>query len=139
MGSYSVEWKRSALKELRDLPKEAVSRIVDAVEELSSEPHPQGSRKLVGTDHTYRIRIGDYRIVYSVWASQLVVEIIRVGHRKDVYRSRAAPRPGVTARARPKAPSEPGANQSFAPSLGGAFRLARAFTPGWGRAFPFVD
>lgn len=86
MGSYSVEWKRSAVKELRDLPRVAVSRIVDAVDELASEPHPPGSRKLVGADHTYRIRIGDYRIVYSVWASQLLIEIIRVGHRKDVYR-----------------------------------------------------
>lgn len=86
MGSYSVEWKRSAVKELRDLPRVAVSRIVDAVEELASEPHPPGSRKLGGADHTYRIRIGDYRIVYSVWASQLLIEIVRVGHRKDVYR-----------------------------------------------------
>ncbi|MFN2453019.1 MAG: type II toxin-antitoxin system RelE/ParE family toxin [Pyrinomonadaceae bacterium] len=85
MASYKVEWKRSAVKELRDLPKSAVERILKAVEQLSVNPFAAGVRKLVGSEHTYRIREGDYRIIYSVTASSLIVEIIRVGHRKDIY------------------------------------------------------
>jgi mRNA interferase RelE/StbE len=85
MGSYKIEWKRSAARELRKLPREAVSRILQAVEELSADPYPTGVRKLVGSEQTYRIRVGDYRVVYSVFSSTLVIQIIRVGHRKDVY------------------------------------------------------
>ena len=55
MGSYNVEWKRSAVKELKNLPRDVVLRILSAVEELSSEPYPFGIKKLVGTEHTYRI------------------------------------------------------------------------------------
>ena len=84
MGSYKIEWKRSATRELRKLPREAVSRILQAVEELSAHPYPTGVRKLVGSEQTYRIRIGDYRVVYSVFSSTLIIQIIRVGHRKDV-------------------------------------------------------
>jgi mRNA interferase RelE/StbE len=85
MASYKVEWKRSAAKELRDLPKDAVERILKAVEQLSVNPYPIGVRKLIGSEHTYRIREGNYRILYTVTASSLLVQIIRVGHRKDVY------------------------------------------------------
>lgn len=86
MHQYTVEWKRSAVKELRHLPKETIARVLEAVEGLRAAPFPVGSRKLAGTKHTYRIREGSYRVVYSVVASRLVVEVIRVGHRKDVYR-----------------------------------------------------
>ncbi len=85
MESYKVEWKRSAVKELKQLPKESVERILKAVEQLPVDPYPSGVRKLVGSEHTYRIREGSYRIIYSIVASTLVIEIIRVGHRKDVY------------------------------------------------------
>lgn len=85
MASYKVEWKRSAVKELRDLPKDAVERILKAVEQLTGNPYPIGVRKLVGAEHTYRIREGNYRVLYTVTASSMVVEIVRVGHRKDVY------------------------------------------------------
>jgi mRNA interferase RelE/StbE len=85
MDSYRIEWKRSAEQELKKLPREIVGRILNAVEQLSTEPYPSGVRKLVSSEHTYRIRVGDYRIIYSVIASALVIEIIRVGHRRDVY------------------------------------------------------
>lgn len=85
MASYKVEWKRSAVKELRDLPKSAVERILKAVEQLSANPYPVGVRKLVGSEHTYRLREGDYRVIYTVTSSSLIIEVIRVGHRKDVY------------------------------------------------------
>ena len=63
MALYKVEWKRSAVKELRGLPKDAVERILKAVEQLSENPYPTGVRKLVGSEHTYRMREGDYRIL----------------------------------------------------------------------------
>jgi len=89
MGSYSVEWKRSAAKELKSLPHNVVLRILSKVEGLSSDPYPDGVKKLVGAEHTYRVRVGDYRIVYSIWSSKLLIEIVRVGHRKDVYEDRS--------------------------------------------------
>ncbi len=85
MTPYRVVWKRSAVKELRALSKDAVERIVRTVEQLSANPYGVGVRKLVGSEHAHRVREGDYRIIYTVTASSLVVEIIRVGHRKDVY------------------------------------------------------
>jgi mRNA interferase RelE/StbE len=86
MASYRIEWKRSAEKELQKLPKEAIDPIVAAVESLKQNPFPHGSRKLAGSKASYRIREGVYRIVYTVAAELLVIEIVRVGHRKDVYR-----------------------------------------------------
>jgi mRNA interferase RelE/StbE len=70
---------------IAQLPKDVVTRILGAVEALSGNPLPPGVRKLVGAEHTYRIREGSYRIIYSIVASELVVEVIRIGHRKDVY------------------------------------------------------
>lgn len=83
---YDIEWKRSAVKELKPLPRETIERVLKAVEALKANPFPSGFRKLSGVEHTYRIREGSYRIIYSVFASRLVVEILRVGHRKDVYK-----------------------------------------------------
>jgi mRNA interferase RelE/StbE len=75
MDSYRIEWKRSATQELRRLPREMVGRFLKAVEQLSTEPYPSGVRKLAGSEHTYRIRAGDYRIIYSILASALLIEI----------------------------------------------------------------
>jgi mRNA interferase RelE/StbE len=86
MNRFTIEWKPSAVKELKKLPKEVIALIVEAVEGLRSDPFPAGARKLSGAEHTYRVRRGSYRVVYSVVASRLVIEVIRVGHRKDVYR-----------------------------------------------------
>jgi len=85
MDSYKIEWKRSAIKELKGLPKEVVPRIVKEIGELSMNPYPHGVKKLSGSEHTYRIRQGSYRVVYTVTKATSVVEIVRVGHRKDVY------------------------------------------------------
>jgi mRNA interferase RelE/StbE len=85
MDSYRVEWKRSAVKELKALSKEMAGRILRAVEELPVNPYPVGARKLVGSERTYRIREGDYCVIYTVAASTLIIEVIRVGHRKEVY------------------------------------------------------
>jgi mRNA interferase RelE/StbE len=83
---YSSEWNRSAAKELRRLPGEVVTRVLGAVEGLRINPFPTDVRKLSGAEHTYRIREDSYRVIYSVYTSRPVVEVIGVGHRKDVYR-----------------------------------------------------
>mgnify|MGYP006392600125 CR=1 FL=1 len=86
MASFQVEWKNSALKELEKLPRQIVTRVVAAVDELSDDPYPQGVRKLVGSEFSYRVRVGDYRVIYNVFQNKLVIEIVRVRHRKDAYK-----------------------------------------------------
>ena len=86
MASFRIEWKHSAVTELKKLPPEIISRIINAVEGLSSNPRPTGVKKLVGSDDSYRLRVGRYRIIYSIFETRYVIEIIRVGHRKEVYR-----------------------------------------------------
>jgi len=86
MGSYKIEWKRSASKELKKLSGDTILRILEVVDQLSQNPYPAGVRKLVGSEYSYRIRVGDYRVIYSIVESSLFIEIIRVRHRKDVYK-----------------------------------------------------
>ncbi|NEP76510.1 type II toxin-antitoxin system RelE/ParE family toxin [Okeania sp. SIO2G5] len=85
MDFYKIQWKQSAKKELKKLDKKVIPRILDAVSSLTEDPHPKGHKKLQGAEHTYRLRVGDYRVVYSVRSKILTIEIIRVRHRKDVY------------------------------------------------------
>jgi mRNA interferase RelE/StbE len=86
VASYRIEWKRSASKELQSLPRDAVRRILVAVEQLADQPMPHGTVKISGAEHSYRIRIGDYRVIYSLYESILLIEIVRVAHRRDAYR-----------------------------------------------------
>ena len=86
MASFSIQWRTSTRKDLRKLPPREVQRIVVEVESLAENPFPPGSEKLAGTEHTYRIRVGDYRVIYEVFAGSKSAEIQRVRHRKDVYR-----------------------------------------------------
>ena len=86
MASFDLQWRASTRKDLRGIPREDVSRIVAAAAKLADEPLPHGSQKLAGSEHTHRIRVGDYRIVYELLRDAKVVEIQRVRHRKDVYR-----------------------------------------------------
>ena len=86
MASFDVQWRGSTKKDLRRIAQHEVARIVAAVAQLRKEPLPHGSEKLTGSDHTYRIRVGDYRVVYELLRSSGVVEIQRVRHRGDVYR-----------------------------------------------------
>jgi mRNA interferase RelE/StbE len=84
--AFRVEWKKSTRKDLRSLPPTTVDRLIAAVESLAQNPFPQGVEKLSGSESAYRIRLGDYRIVYEVVVEAKLVEIQRVRHRKDVYR-----------------------------------------------------
>jgi len=86
MDMYRIEWKPSALKELTHIDRHAIPRIIQTVERLSKNPFPCGFRRLQGIEHTYRIRVGEYRIVYQVVKNRLIVTIVRVRHRKDAYR-----------------------------------------------------
>lgn len=86
MASYEVVWKSSARKETRKLPSDVLRRVLAAVGKLTSDPRPPGVRKLRGAERTYRLRVGDYRVVYSIYEARLVIEVVRVAHRREVYR-----------------------------------------------------
>ena len=82
---YQVEFTRPALKEFRDLSREAQQRIAPHITDLSQNPRPQGVEKLQGQDDQYRIRVGNYR-VYTILDGRLIVTVVRVADLKDVYR-----------------------------------------------------
>jgi len=82
---YAVHIKRSAEKDMDALSASLFDRIAEAVLRLETDPRPNGSRKLRGTDG-YRIRVGTYRVLYTVNDDTRIVEVIAVGHRRDVYR-----------------------------------------------------
>ena len=86
MDCFKIQWRASTKKDLRKIPSQEVAQIVAAVEKLAHEPFPHGCEKLSGSEHTYRIRVGDYRVIYEVLTESRIVEIQRARHRKDVYR-----------------------------------------------------
>jgi mRNA interferase RelE/StbE len=85
VGSYSVHLKSSAAKEIEALPRKDRARIIERIRTLSEDPRPAGSTKLSGRE-VYRIRQGDYRIVYAVDDQDRVVMVTGVAHRRDAYR-----------------------------------------------------
>jgi mRNA interferase RelE/StbE len=86
MPSYTVIFKPSADKALRKLPVKVQRRIAAATDTLADDPRPSGCIKLEGEENLYRIRVGEYRIVYTIQDETLIVLVVRVAHRKDVYR-----------------------------------------------------
>ena len=86
--AYSIEFKKSAQKEIANLPKRMQRRVVSAIKALADEPRPKTVRKLVGGEDYYRLRVGEYRVVYQIIDQVLLICIIRVRHRKDVYRKK---------------------------------------------------
>ena len=87
MGSYSVDFKPSVEKDLRHLSRTLVSRVMERIEKLKTDPFPRETVKLSGTERLYRIRVGDYRSVYEVdtRAKQIMIHYVR--HRREVYRA----------------------------------------------------
>jgi mRNA interferase RelE/StbE len=85
---YKIQWKKSAKKELKKINKKDILKILSQVESLSKNPKPANSKKLLSTERTYRIRVGNYRVLYSVYQNQLIIEIIRVGHRQNIYKTK---------------------------------------------------
>jgi mRNA interferase RelE/StbE len=82
---YAIEFKPQARKQLRKLPAAQRQRIMDKINELALNPRPEGCLKLAGEENLWRIRVGDYRVVYSIHDAELRVLVVRAAHRKDVY------------------------------------------------------
>ncbi len=85
MAEYKVFFKKSVRKDFKSIPDKDLSKILDVIETFGDNPRPIGCTKLSGQEK-YRIRLGKYRIIYSIQDNELTVWIVKVGHRKDVYR-----------------------------------------------------
>lgn len=83
---YSIFYKKSVEKELKKLPKSSLVAVIKKIQTLAKNPKPNGSVKLRGSINLYRIRYSDYRIIYSINNDELVILVIKVAHRKEVYR-----------------------------------------------------
>jgi mRNA interferase RelE/StbE len=85
MAAYKLFFKKSVQKDLNAIPKADLRRILKRIEGLAEDPRPAGCEKLTGQER-YRLRQGKYRILYSIQDDKLTVWVVKVGHRKDIYR-----------------------------------------------------
>lgn len=83
---YTVHIRSSVLKPISKMEKEIVQKIIERIDLLGTDPRHQGSIKLSGEENAYRTRVGNYRIIYEIYDSEVLVSVINVDHRKDVYR-----------------------------------------------------
>jgi len=88
MARFELRVKPSVAKDLRGIPKADIRRILARMEALRGDPRAPGCEKLAGGSELYRVRQGVYRIVYTIHDAQVIVEVIRVGHRSDIHRDR---------------------------------------------------
>ena len=86
MAKYRIEVSATAEKQIRRLAQKDQIEIIRRIQELETNPRPRQSRKLGGYDDVYRIRVGNYRILYTVEGTRLIVIVLKIGHRRDVYR-----------------------------------------------------
>ena len=86
MTDYRIEIKKPTAKELEKIAQKDRIRIIEKIRSLSSDPKPVGSKKLSG-DNKYRLRQGDYRILYEIFKSTITIVVVRIAHRRDVYRT----------------------------------------------------
>ena len=86
MTKYSLSFKASVAKDLRQIPKGDVQSILKRIEGLADDPRPSGSEKLSGQER-FRVRQGTYRIIYEIKDQELIVMVVKIGHRRDVYRT----------------------------------------------------
>ena len=84
--TYSIELSRLAHKALKNIPHSDVKKIRDKIEKLKKDPLPNGSEKLEGSDDLYRIRSGDYRVIYQIFNKKLFILVVKIGHRREIYR-----------------------------------------------------
>ncbi len=84
MENYRIVIKKSAAKEIERIEKKDRIRIIEKIRSLAEDPHPVGSKKLSGQEK-YRIRQGNYRILYQVIDDELIIHVVKVGHRRDIY------------------------------------------------------
>jgi mRNA interferase RelE/StbE len=85
MAGYKIYFRQSVLKDLAKIPKRELQRIINRIEKLTADPRPRGCEKISGQDR-FRIRQGSYRIVYSIQDDELTIWIVKIGHRRDIYR-----------------------------------------------------
>ena len=85
MAVYSIFFKDSVRKDLDSIPKNDLQRIIERIGSLAEQPRPMGCEKLSGQEK-YRLRQGNYRIIYSIQETQLTIWVVKVGHRREVYR-----------------------------------------------------
>lgn len=83
---YRIEFVKKAVKQFKTLSSQEQKRIKAKIDTLANEPRPNGVVKLSGKDNLYRIRVGDYRIIYSIKDTQLLILVVKIGNRRDVYR-----------------------------------------------------
>lgn len=83
--SYRVEFTAAAARQVKKLPRPARDRVLHAITELGDEPRPRGAKKLAGEQTAWRIRIGDYRVIYDVFDAELTVSVVRAAHRREIY------------------------------------------------------
>ena len=86
--SYHIKILPSAVKELTSLPAKILKRFASRIDGLAENPFPANAKPLKGSEDTYRLRVGDYRAIYQVIKKEIVVLVIKIGHRKDIYRKR---------------------------------------------------
>ncbi len=83
---YKIAFASAAMRQLRKLPTDDQKRILRAIKSLEDDPRPAGVKKLQGADALWRIRIAEYRVVYEIQGPKLIVLVLRIAHRKDIYR-----------------------------------------------------
>ncbi len=87
MAAYSLEIRRSAARELEGIePRDRRLKIIERIRALVRDPHPPGAQKLAGSKNAYRIRHGDYRVLYEVVEVERRIVVVKIGHRREVYR-----------------------------------------------------
>jgi mRNA interferase RelE/StbE len=86
MANYRIEISSSAEKALKKIPKKDIVKVIQVIEMLAISPFPEGCRKLKGEDDVYRIRQGNYRVIYEVLGKKLIILVLKIGHRKDIYK-----------------------------------------------------
>ncbi len=89
MNEYQIEFTKAASKQLKKLSKEEQTRILNKIDELVENPRPDGVVKLRDSENSYRIRVGNYRVLYDIFDDILLVSVVKVRHRKDVYRNKS--------------------------------------------------
>lgn len=86
MVCYKLVWKKQAVKELWNLEKSIIKKLMVLIEHLCENPRPKGCRKMKGQKNFYRIRYKNYRVIYKIEDKRLIIEIIKIGHRRSIYK-----------------------------------------------------
>ncbi len=84
---FKILFAKSAEKELFNLPSIEIDKILDEIRNLATNAHPSGAIKLMGKNELWRIRSGNYRIIYSIIKNEMIIEVIRIRHRKESYKN----------------------------------------------------